>query len=212
MIAGRAVRDDGRYGKASEAVERLRSHHDMFGVAPEDATYGTLWWNLRGTYWYLESNPQYLVKYGWRYRRGMPITGNMLPSLASVFTALLYANGRAIEEVLAIHRHDIEHVQDVPVPRDPGMLLACPSSLWRMPSQSGSTAGTQWLNYLENERESTGLSPSIVSIAKNAAINVHIPASLPHSTHTRAFQAQGDLPTLCDHAYEQSGHLLAACE
>ena len=62
------------HGRGSEAVERLKSLHDMIGLAPEDAAYRALWWNLRGTHWYLQSNSQYLVNYGWRYRRGMPIS------------------------------------------------------------------------------------------------------------------------------------------
>ncbi|WP_194715300.1 hypothetical protein [Noviherbaspirillum soli] len=62
------------HGRGCEAVERLKSLHDMIGLAPEDAAYRALWWDLRGTYWYLESNAQYLVNYGWRYRRGMPIS------------------------------------------------------------------------------------------------------------------------------------------
>ena len=44
------------HGKGSEAVERIKSIHDMFGLMPEDSAHMALWWNLRGTYWYLESN------------------------------------------------------------------------------------------------------------------------------------------------------------
>jgi hypothetical protein len=61
-------------GKGSEAVERIKSIHDMFGLMPEDSAHMALWWNRRGTYWYLEFNSQYLVNYGWRYRRGVPIS------------------------------------------------------------------------------------------------------------------------------------------
>jgi hypothetical protein len=60
-------------GEFEKAVERLKRIHDMFGLVPEDSAHMALWWNLRGTYWYLESNGKYLVNYGWRYRRGMPI-------------------------------------------------------------------------------------------------------------------------------------------
>ena len=53
-----------QHGKGSEAVERLECLHDMVGLVPEDAAYRALWWNLRGTYGYLQSNAQYLVNDG----------------------------------------------------------------------------------------------------------------------------------------------------
>lgn len=68
------------HGKGSEAVERLKSLHEMISLAPEDAAYRALWWDRRGTYWYLQSNAQYLVSYGWRYRRGMPISSSIVES------------------------------------------------------------------------------------------------------------------------------------
>ncbi|OTP68698.1 MULTISPECIES: hypothetical protein [Burkholderiaceae] len=43
------------HGKGFKAVERLKQIHDMFGLVPEDSAHMALWWNLRGTYWYLES-------------------------------------------------------------------------------------------------------------------------------------------------------------
>ena len=86
-LNGRSVQDEIAsakwltwHGKGSEAVERIKSIHDMLEVTPEHPAYSTLWWNLRGTYWYLESNGQYLVNYGWRYRHGMPISSSIAES------------------------------------------------------------------------------------------------------------------------------------
>jgi hypothetical protein len=81
------------HGKGFEAVEKLKSIHDMLGLAPEDAAYRALWWNLRGTYWYLESNARYLVNYGWRYRRGMPIS-SIAESTANEVVSLRCAKKR----------------------------------------------------------------------------------------------------------------------
>ena len=78
----------------SEAVERLKSLHDRIGLAPEDAAYRALWWNLRGTYWYLQSNAQYLVNYGWRYRRGMPISSSIAASAVNEVVGLRCAKER----------------------------------------------------------------------------------------------------------------------
>jgi hypothetical protein len=82
------------HGKGSEAVERIKSIHDMFGLMPEDSAHMALWWNLRGTYWYLESNSQYLVNYGWRYRRGLPISSSIAESAVNEVVSLRCAKKR----------------------------------------------------------------------------------------------------------------------
>jgi hypothetical protein len=82
------------HGRGCEAVRTLKSIHDMIGLAPEDAAYRALWWNLRGTYWYLESNAQYLVNYGWRYRRGMPISSSIAESAVNEVVSLRCAKKR----------------------------------------------------------------------------------------------------------------------
>jgi len=58
----------------------------------EDAAYRALWWNLRGTYCYLQSNAQYLVNYGWRYRRGMPISSSIAESAVNEVVSLRWTN------------------------------------------------------------------------------------------------------------------------
>lgn len=82
------------HGKGFEGVERLKNLHDMIGLAPEDAAYRTLWLNLRGTYWYLQSNAQYLDSYGWRYRGGLPIISSIAASAVSEAARLRCAKKR----------------------------------------------------------------------------------------------------------------------
>ena len=82
------------HGKGPEAVERIKSIHDMFGRVPEDSTHMALWWNLRGTYWYLESNSKYRINYGWRYRRGMPISSSIAESAVNEVVSLQCAKKR----------------------------------------------------------------------------------------------------------------------
>jgi hypothetical protein len=82
------------HGKGAQAVERIKSIHDMLEVTPEHPAYSALWWNLRGTYWYLESNDQYLVDYGWRYRRGMPISSSIAESAVNEVVSLGCAKKR----------------------------------------------------------------------------------------------------------------------
>lgn len=82
------------HGKGSEAVERIKSIHDMFELALVNPAYNALWWNLRGTYWYLDSNSKYLVNYGWRYRRGMPISSSIAESAVNEVVSLRCAKKR----------------------------------------------------------------------------------------------------------------------
>jgi len=53
-----------------------------------------LQWNLRGTYWYLEPNSQYLTNYGWRYRRGMTISSSIAESAVNEVVSLRCAKKR----------------------------------------------------------------------------------------------------------------------
>ena len=53
-----------------------------------------MWWNLRGTYWYLDSNREYLVNYSWRYRRGMPISSGIAESAVNEVVSLRCAKMR----------------------------------------------------------------------------------------------------------------------
>jgi hypothetical protein len=82
------------HGKSAEAVEHIKRIHDMIGLTAEDPAYSALWWNLRGTYWYLEANREYLVNYGWRYRRGMPISSSIAESAVNEFVSLRCAKKR----------------------------------------------------------------------------------------------------------------------
>src|SRR5689334_17590405 len=45
-------------------------------------------------YWYLESNSRYLVNYGWRYRRGMPISSSIAESAVNEVVSLRCAKKR----------------------------------------------------------------------------------------------------------------------
>jgi hypothetical protein len=49
------------HSKGSEEVERIKSIHHMFDLSLENPAYNALWWNLRGTYCYLDSNSKYMV-------------------------------------------------------------------------------------------------------------------------------------------------------
>lgn len=91
------------HGKGTEAVERLKRIHDMFGLVPEDSAHMALWWNLRGTYWYLESNGKYLVNYGWRYRRGMPISSSIAESAVNEVVSLRCAKKRQMRWTNKVH-------------------------------------------------------------------------------------------------------------
>lgn len=81
------------HGKASKAVTRLKAIHDAFGIPPE-APYSPLWWNLRQTYWYLEGNARYLVNYGRRHRKGLPISSAIAESAVNQVVSLRFAKKR----------------------------------------------------------------------------------------------------------------------
>ncbi len=82
------------HGKGVDAVERIKRLHDMLELTPEHPAYSALWWNLRKTYWYLESNSQYLVNYGWRYRRRMAISSSIAESAVNEVVSLRCAKKR----------------------------------------------------------------------------------------------------------------------
>jgi hypothetical protein len=82
------------HGRGDEAVERLKRLHAMLDLPPADPAHQPLWWNLRVTYWYLETNRQYLVNYGWRYRRGMPISSSIAESAVNEVVSLRCAKKR----------------------------------------------------------------------------------------------------------------------
>ena len=70
------------HGKASQAVARLKRIHDAIDDV-YDTQYSTLVWNLRRTWWYLRSNDRYLVNYGRRHYRGLPISSAIAESAAN---------------------------------------------------------------------------------------------------------------------------------
>lgn len=87
----------------------------------------TLWWNLRGTYWYLDSNRQYLFNYGLRYRRGMPISSSIAESAVNEVVSLRCAKKRQmrwtnqgahllVQVRVAVLNGDLK-MRDMPKPR-----------------------------------------------------------------------------------------------
>ena len=70
------------HGKASQAVARLKRIHDAIDDV-YDTQYSTSVWNLRRTWWYLRSNDRYLVNYGRRRYRGLPISSAIAESAAN---------------------------------------------------------------------------------------------------------------------------------
>ena len=70
------------HGKASKAVTRLKRIHDAFDVIQEEQ-YSALYWNLRHAWWYLRSNDRYLVNYGRRHYKGLPISSAIAESAVS---------------------------------------------------------------------------------------------------------------------------------
>ena len=67
------------HGKAARAVTRLRGIHDVLEEIPvlRDSA---LYWNLRHAWWYLRSNDRYLVNYGRRHYKGLPISSAIAES------------------------------------------------------------------------------------------------------------------------------------
>ena len=67
------------HGKAAKAVTRLKGIHDAFEETSvlQDSR---LCWNLRHAWWYLRSNDRYLVNYGRRHSKGLPISSAIAES------------------------------------------------------------------------------------------------------------------------------------
>ena len=81
------------HGKASQAVTRLKRIHDAIDDV-YDTQYFTLYWNLRRTWWYLRSNDRYLVNYGRRHYKGLPISSAIAESAVNEVVSFRMAKQR----------------------------------------------------------------------------------------------------------------------
>ena len=81
------------HGKAAKAVRRLKSIHDALEEIPvlQDSA---LYWNLRHAWWYLRSNDRYLVNYGRRHHKGLPISSAIAESAVNEVVSLRMAKKR----------------------------------------------------------------------------------------------------------------------
>lgn len=74
-------------------MRRLKGIHDALEEIPvlQDSA---LYWNLRHTWWYLRSNDRYLVNYGRRYHKGLPISSAIAESAVNEVISLRMAKKR----------------------------------------------------------------------------------------------------------------------
>ena len=104
---------------------------------PEER-YSTLQWNLRKIWWYLRSNDSYLVNYGRRYRKGLPISSATAESAVNQVVSSRMAKHRQMRwsdegaHLLAQVRvrvlNDQLKPRAMPIPLRPPK--PCPGSRW----------------------------------------------------------------------------------
>jgi hypothetical protein len=59
-----------------------------------DTLGSTLWWNVRKAYGYIQGHTPYLVNYGARYRKGLPISSSIAESAVNEVVSLHMAKKR----------------------------------------------------------------------------------------------------------------------
>ena len=67
------------HGKGTKAVARIQAL-DAELLRRPDYEFSTLWWNLRKVSGYLRSHAGYLVNYGRRHHKGLPISSGIAES------------------------------------------------------------------------------------------------------------------------------------
>ena len=67
------------HGKGRKAVPRLQAINDELEKWPNQE-FSALWWNVRKACGYVRSHERFLVNYGARYRKGLPISSSIAES------------------------------------------------------------------------------------------------------------------------------------
>jgi hypothetical protein len=78
------------HGKGRKAVPRLKSIGDELQKWPEQDQ-STLWWNVRKVSAYIRSHTRFLVDYGARYRKGLPIASGIAESAVNQVVSIRMA-------------------------------------------------------------------------------------------------------------------------
>lgn len=81
------------HGKGRKAVSRLQGITAALEQWPNQE-YSTLWWNVRKACGYVQGHTQYLVNYGARYRKGLPISSSIAESAVNQVVSLRMAKKR----------------------------------------------------------------------------------------------------------------------
>ena len=81
------------HGKGRKAVARLQAVTAALEAWPQHE-YSTLWWNIRRATGYIRSHEGYLVNYGARYRKGLPISSSIAESAVNEVVSLRMAKKR----------------------------------------------------------------------------------------------------------------------
>jgi hypothetical protein len=81
------------HGKARKAVRRLQAISEELEKWPGQ-NQSALWWNVRKACKYIGSQTRYLVNYGARYRKSLPISSGIAESAVNQVVSLRMAKKR----------------------------------------------------------------------------------------------------------------------
>jgi hypothetical protein len=81
------------HNKGRKAVRRLQTINELLEKC-SDRAISTLQWNVRKLYSYLRSNARFLVNYGARYRKGLPISSAIAESAVNQVVSARMAKGQ----------------------------------------------------------------------------------------------------------------------
>lgn len=114
------------HGKGRKAVNRLKGVTTALEAWPQHE-WSTLWWNVHTASGYLRLNEDYLVNYGARYRKGLPISSSIAESAVNEVVSQRMAKKQQMRwSDEGAHCLAQVRVADINGELSPGLLAALP--------------------------------------------------------------------------------------
>ena len=130
------------HGKGRKAMARLQGVTAALERWPQHE-HSTLWWNVRTASGYLRLNEDYLVNYGARYRKGLPISSSIAESAVNEVVSQRMAKKQQMHwSDEGAHCLAQVRVADINGELSPGLLVALPRP--KLPRAKRSTPRPRW--------------------------------------------------------------------
>ena len=130
------------HGKGRKAVARLKGVTTALEAWPQHE-WSTLWWNVHTASGYLRLNEDYLVNYGARYRKGLPISSSIAESAVNEVVSQRMAKKQQMRwSDEGAHCLAQVRVADINGELSPGLLMTLPRA--KLSRAKRTTPRPQW--------------------------------------------------------------------